>query len=262
MSTSRATHSFFSLLKPALTVASVLALSVAAACGEARANPETAAKGASGNVQSATTAGSSGAAAAPIPNAFTLADSLLVARADKGRVMGKETSAIWVVMISDFQCPYCKQWHDESMESFKRDYVNTGKVKFAYLHLPLPNHPFARAQAEATMCASVHDRFWQYADQLFQRQKEISRLPAVQPALMSIAAKLKIDSTEFAQCQQKSAIHSLVESDIQQANTARIQSTPSFLVGDFLVQGALPYPDFRRAIDTALAVARASQRPR
>jgi protein-disulfide isomerase len=192
----------------------------------------------------------------------TLSDSVLISRADKGRILGKESGAIWVVMISDFMCPYCKQWHDSSMASLKRDYVETGKVRLAYLNFPLPQHKFARAEAEAALCAGAQDKFWQFSEQLFARQVTFEKVATAQPVLDSVASGLKLDMAEFGRCQRRQAIRSLVESDVQQANKAGVRSTPSFLVGDFLVQGAVPYPDFRRAVDTALVLARSAKRPR
>ncbi len=190
------------------------------------------------------------------PTGDSLSDSVLIARADRGRIMGADSGAIWVVMISDFQCPYCRQWHDSSMAKLTRDYVVTGKVRVAYLNLPLPQHQFARAQAEAGLCAGAQGRFWPYAEQLFARQQRIEKLAVVQPVLDSVARALALDMEEFGRCQRRGAIRSLLESDIQQANQAGVRSTPSFLIGDFLVEGAIPYPDFRRAVDTALVLAR------
>ena len=192
----------------------------------------------------------------------TLSDSLIIARADQGRLMGRESGAIWVVMISDFQCPYCKQWHDASMESLTRDYVARGQVRLAYLNLPLPQHKFARAEAEAALCAGVQDKFWPFAEQLFNRQNAIEKVASIQPVLDTIARGLSLDMTDFGRCQQRPAIRALIDSDIQQATKTGVRSTPSFLIGDFLVEGAVPYADFRKAIDTALVLARNAKRPR
>ncbi|WP_411281887.1 DsbA family protein [Gemmatimonas sp.] len=185
----------------------------------------------------------------------TVADSITIQRADRGRLMGRE-NALWVVMISDFQCPYCKQWHDSSMVNLKRDYIEPGKVRMAYLHLPLSNHRHARAQAEASMCAAVQGKFWEYADVLFREQRAFQPIDNPTTKLETIARELSIDLPSFTRCRKSDAIRMLVENDERQASQARVQSTPSFLVGDFLVQGALPYADFRKAIDTALAVAK------
>ncbi len=189
-----------------------------------------------------------------------MVDSALLARADRGRVLGAE-DAMWIVMISDFQCPYCKQWHDSSMTALKRDYIDKGIVRLAYLHLPLPNHTHATGEAEASMCAAAQGKFWEYADALFAVQQQVARVPDIGPTLLRIADELKLDRATFVTCRQSESIRMLVQNDVRQAAQARVQSTPSFLVGDFLVQGALPYSDFRRAIDTALVVARARKKP-
>ncbi|QJR36052.1 DsbA family protein [Gemmatimonas groenlandica] len=185
----------------------------------------------------------------------TLADSITIQRADRGRLMGRE-DAMWVVMISDFQCPYCKQWHDSSMANLKRDYIDAGKIRLAYLHLPLSIHRHAKAQAEASMCAAVQAKFWEYADVLFREQRAFQPIDNPSAKLDDIGRELKLDMPSFTRCRKSDAIRMLVENDERQATQARVQSTPSFLIGEFLVQGALPYKDFRRAIDTALVVAK------
>lgn len=186
----------------------------------------------------------------------TLADSVLFQRADRGRIIGAD-SAIWVVMISDYQCPYCKQWHEQSMASLKRDYIDAGKVRFAYLHLPLSSiHPHAQAEAEASLCAGVQGQFWAFSEALFAAQGVVKTMSSPTPLFGRIAEQLKLDAKAFDRCRANPMIAKLVANDIRQANQAGVQSTPSFLIGDFLVQGAIPYPDFRRAVDTALVVAR------
>jgi protein-disulfide isomerase len=190
----------------------------------------------------------------------TIPDTGLIARADAGRILGRDSSAMWVIVISDFQCPYCKQWHDSTFAAMKRDYVDRGRIRLAYLNLPLQQHPQAMAEAEAGLCAGVQGKFWQYADGLFHEQAAIGRLSDPAPLLDSLGRALKLDMKEFATCRRSRSIHALVQSDIQQATGAGVRSTPSFLVGDFLVQGVSPYADFRRAIDTALIVAKAKRK--
>ncbi len=197
------------------------------------------------------------AAATPVARApgDTLSDSALIAKADRGRLLGPESGAVWLVVISDFQCPYCKQWHDSSMAAIKRDYVDPGKIRMAMLHLPLPQHPHARLEAEASLCAGVQGKFWEYSEALFRDQGAIGAKTDVKPYLDSLARANAVEMTEFARCRASKAIQALIESDVQQASQAGVRSTPSFLVGEFLVQGAAPYSDFRKAIDTAIVMA-------
>src|SRR5437867_3948342 len=51
------------------------------------------------------------------------ADSLLQ-RADRARIQGDSAAPVWIVELSDFQCPYCKQWHDETYPVIMRGLVN------------------------------------------------------------------------------------------------------------------------------------------
>lgn len=81
----------------------------------------------------------------------------------------------------------------------------------------------------------------------------------VSPLLSRLAKDLALDVPAFDQCRVSAPIASLVANDIAQANQAGVQSTPSFIVGSFLVQGAMPYKDFRKAIDTALVVAKSAK---
>ena len=247
--------------RPALLVAiaGILGASVLSACNKADAAAGAAAASAAAKPATPAAAGTTVALTA---SGDSLTDSTLIFRADRGRLLGAEKGTVWVVMISDFQCPYCKTWHDAAMDNLKRDYVNGGKVRMAYLNLPLPQHKHARAEAEAALCAGTQGKFWPYSDSLFAHQAEVATLATVQPLLESIGKQLSLDMGEFGRCQKRDAIKSLVESDIQQASKAGVQSTPSFLVGDFMVQGAVPYADFRKAIDTALVLANAAAKKR
>lgn len=189
-------------------------------------------------------------------NGDALDDANLAMLADRGRLMGRDSGAMWLVIISDFQCPYCKMWHDSTSAALKRDYVDKGLVRLGYLNLPLPQHPHARNEAEAGLCAAAQGKFWPFAGKLFDEQVSIGTMTTIEPLLDSLGRALALDMGAFARCRKSPSIRALVDSDIQQATRARVTSTPSFLVGDFLVQGVMPYPNFRKAIDTALLVAR------
>ena len=64
-------------------------------------------------------------------------DSTLNRVADHARVQGSATAALWVVEVSDFQCPFCRQWHEQSYQAIKSQYVDPGKIRFAYINMPL-----------------------------------------------------------------------------------------------------------------------------
>ena len=93
-----------------------------------------------GDVKTATSTSSGGGMSG-------LTDSVSAA-ADRGRIRGSADAPVWFIEVSDFQCPFCKQWHDASFAAIDNEYVKTGKVRMAYLNYPLSSiHPNARAAA-------------------------------------------------------------------------------------------------------------------
>ena len=186
------------------------------------------------------------------PATADAADSL-VGLADRSRILGDTTAPVWVVIVSDFQCPYCKVWHDQTFPALKREFVDGGQIRVAYLNLPLPQHQHARATAEFALCAGAQGRFGEYHDALFDTQQEWSPLPAGTTFFHGLAARAGLDSTRLRSCVDSGTMRSLVEADYQRSVEARVRSTPTFMIGnDIRLEGAQPISAFRDAIAKAL----------
>jgi len=226
-----------------------------AACARSDAIPPANAGAAAGGRSVATTA-----AGAPQPrDAGTtggLTDSVSTA-ADRGRIRGAGTAPVWLVEVSDFQCPYCKQWHDQSFAAIDREFVQTGKVRLAYLNFPLVSiHKNARAASEAAMCASVQDKFWPLHESLFTSQPRWAAMDNPMPVFDSLAVAAGANAAAWRQCMTSHATLPLIEADRDRSSRAGVQSTPTFFIGDRKLEGAYPVDSFRVAIEAAIAKAR------
>jgi protein-disulfide isomerase len=201
-------------------------------------------------------AGDVGPATASTSGMSGLTDSVSAA-ADRGRIRGAANAPIWMIEVSDFQCPYCKQWHDASFAAIDSEYVKTGKVRMAYLNYPLSSiHPNARAAAEAAMCASVQDKFWQMHGSLFETQQRWENQPNPIPTFDSLAVAAGVDATAWRDCMSSHATAKLIDADHDRSASAGVRSTPTFFVGDHKIEGAFPTDSFRVAIDKAIANAK------
>jgi len=218
-----------------------------AACARTESVPPASAgttASAAGEVKSAPAAGMSG-----------LTDSVSAA-ADRGRIRGSASAPVWLIEVSDFQCPYCKQWHDASFAALDNEYVKTGKVRLAYLNFPLSSiHAHARAAAEAAMCASVQGKFWQLHESLFATQEKWEAQPNPMPTFDSLAVAAGVDGKAWRECMTTHATAKLIDADHDRSSRAGVQSTPTFFIGDRKLEGAYPTDSFRVAIDSALAKA-------
>ena len=176
-----------------------------------------------------------------------------LARADRGRIRGR-TDAVWIVVISDYQCPFCKRWHDETAPLIERDYIRTGKAQIAYLNFPISaSHANAQAAHELAMCAAEQDRFWAISDALFKTQAEWKGLRNPRAYFDSLATARGADAARLQRCLSSGEMRELIAADLDRAQRIGVGSTPTFLIGGRPVIGAQPYDAFRRAIDAALA---------
>jgi protein-disulfide isomerase len=177
-------------------------------------------------------------------------------RADLARIQGSPTAPVWVIEVSDFQCPFCKQWHDETYQKLRDEFVKTGKVRLAYINFPLAQHVNAWPAAESAMCAGAQGKFWQMHDALFTSQAKWEALPS--PALVfdSLARASGVDVARWRQCVQSGKMKSWIQADHDRAQAAGAASTPSFMIGDKILAGAQPIENLRSAIDSALAKAK------
>lgn len=176
------------------------------------------------------------------------ADSLLGV-ADAGRIQGSPNAPVWIVEVSDFQCPFCKRWHDETYPIIKRDYIDKGIVRMAYVHLPLGQHPNAMPAALASMCASVQGRFWPLHDRIFDTQERWGPMPNAEPFFDSLAVASGVNAGSYRSCLSSGLMRRIISGDVARARGAAVRSTPTFFVGDEPILGAAPIDSFRVVIE-------------
>jgi len=234
-------------LSRARLIAAILPLATLAACSP-RETPQASAKQV--NV-------SPGEVLAPTGN-VPFEDSVS-AFADRARIRGAETAKVWLVEVSDFQCPFCKQWHDETFAKIDQEYVKTGKVRLAYLNFPLTRiHKNAQAAAEAAMCAGVQGKFWELHESLFQTQRSWADLKSPLAVFDSLARAAKVDPKGWNSCMTTHATAKLIQADRDRSTQSGVESTPTFFIGDRALAGAYPVDTFRVAIDQAIAKLKAT----
>ncbi len=181
------------------------------------------------------------------------------ALSDDDPAKGDPDAPLTIVEFSDFQCPFCKRFYEQTLPLIERDYIDTGKARLVYRDMPLEQiHPQAPATHVAAECAGDQGMFWEYHDLLFDRQGEWSRLqPAgLDDALAGYAAELGLDAS-FGECVRSPEAAREMRHDLEQALGMGLTGTPTFLIGgnghDFVaISGAQPYSTFSSILDGML----------
>ena len=88
--------------------------------------------------------------------------------------LGDANAKVTMIEFSDYQCPFCARFYTQTEGQIKKEYIDSGKVKFYYRDFPLLQiHPGAQKAGEAARCAGDQDKYWQYHDLIFENQQNI-----------------------------------------------------------------------------------------
>jgi protein-disulfide isomerase len=160
--------------------------------------------------------------------------------------IGPEDAPITIIEFSDYQCPFCKRWHDEVYQSLLNAYP--GKIRLVYRHLPLMSiHPDAFPAAEAAMCAGEQNAYWPFHEKLFSSDALGSEL------YLQYAQEIGLDMTNFEACIAERRYQQAIQADLDFALDLGATSTPTFFINGLAIVGAQPLNVFQQIIDKELA---------
>ncbi len=161
--------------------------------------------------------------------------------------LGPADAPITIIEFSDYQCPFCEKFHNETFQRLLDAYPD--QIRFVYRDFPLTSiHPNAVSAAEAANCAFEQGVFWEYHDLLFSMRRGLS-----QQAYSGYAEELGLDAADFQACLESGRFREEVQSDFEFAARLGVRSTPTFFVNGLAVVGAQPFEVFQQVIDQELA---------
>jgi protein-disulfide isomerase len=162
-------------------------------------------------------------------------------------VLGSSDAPVTIVEFSDYQCPYCRSYHNETFKRILAEYGDV--IQYVYKDLPLEQiHPEAAPAANAAHCAGEQDAFWNYHDLLFSNQQGFGF-----DAYITYANALELDMPAFITCLEENRYLDTISADIQiLVDLGAPISTPTFFINGQYLAGAQPFSEFARLIEAEL----------
>ncbi len=166
-------------------------------------------------------------------------------------VKGSPDALVTIIEYSEYQCPFCARFVQETLPLIEENYIATGKVRLIFRNFPV--HQQAVVAAGAAVCAQDQDRFWQMHDTLFAQQEEWSGNPDFMALFEGYAQDMGLDTDQFTSCLNAGEWLDKVKEDFEAGVEAGVQGTPSFLINDQAIVGAYPFKEFQRVIEEELS---------
>ncbi|MGA3096478.1 MAG: thioredoxin domain-containing protein [Bryobacteraceae bacterium] len=163
------------------------------------------------------------------------------------QMLGDKDAPLTMVEFTDYQCPFCRQFHETTYSQLKKEYIDAGKLRFYSRDLPLDFHPNAMRAAEAARCAAEQGKFWQLRDIMGANPDKLEMAD-----LVADATGLRMDIAAFRSCVEGEKYKNAIQTDVLEAMKIGATGTPTFVVGKStaegvdgeVVLGALPYAMF------------------
>lgn len=178
-------------------------------------------------------------------------------------VRGNQNAKVTIVNYDDFQCPYCGRNHQILMTHIFKQYGD--RVRIIYKDYPLETiHPWARHAAIDANCLAQqnHDAYWDFADYVHLNQKEVSgtnrslsdQFAALDQAAEEAGRKHNARTADLQAC-LKAQPDAVLNASLKEAELLGVTATPTMFVNGQKLDGAVPAPEIRQAIDHALTEA-------
>lgn len=163
---------------------------------------------------------------------------------------GEKDAPVTIVEFSDYQCPYCKRYIDETYPQIWEEYGS--QIYYIFRDYPLPFHPHAQKTAEAARCAGDQGKYWEMHDLLFSERDQWAEKEEIDADLANYAARLGLNKSEFNECLSSGKYAQAVKDDMALGEKMGVSGTPTFFINGQKLVGAQPFEAFRVIIDAEL----------
>ncbi|MNC21301.1 Disulfide bond formation protein D precursor [compost metagenome] len=191
-----------------------------------------------------------------LPNYTDVKGTIVVdgLKVEKQPHLGSGDAKVKVIEFADFKCPACKKWTETYLDTFIKDYVDTGKVEFYFMNFAfIDRDSYLAASAGEAIYKQSNEKFWEYVHKLYANQGDESKIWATQKFILNFV-KENIGGIDYARFEQDVKNHTYmydVKEDFKIAGAYGVNGTPKFMVNGVLLQDS-SYEGLTAAIESGL----------
>ena len=182
------------------------------------------------------------------PKTLMLDPALLPTVAASGILKGDPNAPVQVIEFGDFECPGCGYYATVTGPDVMQRLVATGEVAFRFFDLPLTDiHANTVGAHNAAHCSNEQGKFWEMHDRLFGGQHEWNAQATRNPkkVFKRYAGAIGLDVAKWDECYDSERMLPVINANRNEAARLRISATPTFVIGNRVVNGPIAYDQFR-----------------
>lgn len=162
-------------------------------------------------------------------------------------VLGPDDAPVTIVEFSDFECPFCARFANNTAPALRRQYGD--RIRWIFVNNPLQSiHPRAYDAGLAGECAAEQEKFWDFYGAAFSGRYGLSNA-----GLMDIGREIGVEMERYRTCFENAEYADEMAEDIKEGQKFYILGTPTFFINGHRLEGAQPPEAFASVIDSILA---------
>jgi protein-disulfide isomerase len=165
--------------------------------------------------------------------------------------LGRADAPVTIVQYASMTCPYCRKFHVEAFPILKRDYIDTGKVRFV-LRAEFPIGKQSGLATVALRCAPA-DKYYALYEKLMLQQASWVRQEVRADTILKVAAQVGMTRAQFDSCRENRGMISALNGIKERGRTLGIIGTPNFFIQGKLVKSVIGIKEIREMVDPLLA---------
>jgi protein-disulfide isomerase len=180
----------------------------------------------------------------------TLADVIAPSPDLPEMALGRDDAPVTIIKYMSLTCPHCRAFHRDVFPQLKREYIDTGKVRFV-----LREFPIGKTSGTATIalrCAAPDQYFTLYGKFLEQQASWVSQEVRLDP-IFAVAQQVGVTRPEFDRCLQNQAMIDALKRVKDRGRTLGIIGTPNFFIQNQRVKSTLTMAEIRSKVDPLLS---------
>ena len=190
--------------------------------------------------------------------AKTVDPAAVVAGEPQGYLLGKPDAPVQVIEFADFECPACGQFATLAEPDIRKRLIEPGTISYRFYDYPLAMHKNTWQASNAAACADEQGKFWEMHDQLFNQQDRWNGQATSRPKsrFQEYAKAIGLDVAKWEACYDAQKYQPRIKANEQMAIKRGASQTPTFVIGNQMIGGAISFDRFKALVDSALVLAK------
>jgi protein-disulfide isomerase len=178
-------------------------------------------------------------------------------------VYGRPDAPVTIAEFADFECPACAQFATLTEPDIRKRLADPGQVSIRFYDFPLEQHRNSVLASLSAACAADQNKFWEMHDRIFAGQDAWATRPGesdrsanrrASRLFADYAKAIGLDEGAWSTCVEQQRHLDRIRANRQLGIQRQVRSTPTFIVGNKMVPGALSYDALKRLVDENLAL--------